>query len=61
MIYIFKTFSWLLLPFLLLSNLKTNQESFKTISHEVIINHPGEKEPVKTILNEIQNKEGLLT
>ena len=59
MIQFIKTYLWLLFPFLLLSNLKTKQDSFKTISHEVLIKHPGEKEPVKTILNEIQNEVGL--
>lgn len=59
MISIIKIYSWFLIPFLLFFNLKTNQRSYKTIPHEVVIKHPGEKEPVKTILEEIQNEEGL--
>ncbi|MDG1729616.1 MAG: hypothetical protein P8K68_14285 [Algibacter sp.] len=43
----------------MLNNSKQQQDGYKTISHEVIINHPGEKEPVETILEEIQNKNGL--
>lgn len=59
MVNFFKIYFWIAIPFLLLHNTKSEQIVYKTISHEVIINHPGEKEPVKTILNEIQNEDGL--
>ncbi|WP_282123847.1 hypothetical protein [Algibacter mikhailovii] len=62
MISFTKLFFWLIiLPFLWLSPFETTQNGFKTIKHEVIINHPGEKDPVFTVLNEIQNQDGLPT
>lgn len=42
-----------------LSNIETEQNSYKITTHEVVINHPGEKKPVETILNEFQNEDGL--
>ncbi|TGV01880.1 hypothetical protein [Flavivirga rizhaonensis] len=59
MINFIKTYLWLLIPFLWMSPNKTDQNAFKTIKHNVVVNHPGEEKPVNTILSEIQNANGL--
>ncbi|MBC3759185.1 hypothetical protein H7U19_12260 [Hyunsoonleella sp. SJ7] len=58
MISFVKTYLWLFLPILLLYNFEKRQAINKTILHDVLINHPGEKKPVNAILQEIQNEDG---
>ncbi|WP_298493911.1 hypothetical protein [uncultured Algibacter sp.] len=56
---LFKIFFWIVIPTLFLNSLKEKQNGYKTISHKIVVNHPGEKDSIKTILNEIQDKNGL--
>ncbi|TNJ42398.1 hypothetical protein KFZ70_14545 [Tamlana fucoidanivorans] len=39
--------------------MKSHQNTFKTINHEVVIKHPGEEDSVRAILTERQNEAGL--
>lgn len=59
MMNFFKIFFWLVIPLLLFNSKRGGQNAFKTITHELVVNHPGEKKPVKVFLEEIQNAEGL--
>ncbi|WP_303317284.1 hypothetical protein Q4Q34_01615 [Flavivirga abyssicola] len=59
MINLLKIVLWILIPIVLFNSPKLEQNTYKIVSHEVTVKHPGEKEPVKTILEEIQNEEGL--
>lgn len=59
MVSFLKTYLWLFFPFLFVSNFDIEQTSLRIVAHAVSIEHPGEEAPVNTILEEIQNAEGL--
>ena len=61
MIHFIKTYFWLVVPFILIGSLGVSQQKEKTIQHKIAVKHPGEKEVVTIILNQVLDKNGLPT
>jgi hypothetical protein len=56
---IIKTTLILIISLFFLAGYTFDNSVIKSIEHTVLINHPGEKEPIEMILTEIQNEKGL--
>ncbi|MGJ8743964.1 hypothetical protein [Polaribacter sp.] len=59
MIHFIKTYLFILVPLFFMSGSDVNLYSTKTIQHKMIVHHPGEKESVTIILNQVVDENGL--
>jgi len=59
MIHFIKTYSWLLIPLLLWSGIKSNSVIYKTNQYTISINHPGETAPIEVFIHQILDKNAL--
>ena len=59
MIHFIKTYFWILVPLFFISGANISLELNKTIQHKIVVTHPGEKESVTIILNQVVDENGL--
>ena len=59
MINFVKTYFWLIFPLFLIGGVNNQATSFKTVQHKIVVKHPGEKEVVDVVLNQVLDKKGI--